>query len=131
MACIDLFILFPLQAGGVFDAAGVLRMLSLLRIIGLLRLLRIIKQFRALEELRLVIQGMVDSLQTIAWVVVLVIMFLYICAIITTKLIGHNVEVYGKYRKLSGGWDHEEMFGTIGRSMYTPLQVMTLDSWSS
>lgn len=131
MACIDLLVLFPLQAAGVVDAKGVLRMLSLIRIVGLLRLLRIIKQYNSLEELRLVIQGMLDSFQTIAWVVVLLIIFLYICAIITTNTIGHNTEVYGRYRKLSGGWDHEELFGSVGRSMYTLLQVMTLDSWSS
>jgi voltage-gated sodium channel len=131
MAFLDLALFWPMQALGWIDSAGTLRMLSLLRIIGLMRLLRLIRQYRWLEELRLVIQGMLDSLQTIMWVVVLVIMFLYICAIVTTKVIGHDVETYGRYRKLSGGWDHEEMFGTIGRSMYTLLQVMTLDSWSS
>ena len=29
------------------------------------------------------------------------------------------------------GWDHEELFGTVGRSMFTLMQVMTLDSWLS
>jgi hypothetical protein len=84
-----------------------------------------------LEELRLVIQGLVDSFQTILWVVLLISVFLYIWAVVCTKEIGQNLEIYGDYKALSGGWDHEELFGTVGRSMYTLLQVMTLDGWSS
>jgi voltage-gated sodium channel len=131
MAVFDLLILYPLRATGKIKFQGVLRMVSLLRIVGLLRLVRIIRMYRALEELRLVIQGLVDSFQTIAWVVILITVFLYICSVIVTKEIGKNVEVYGDYKALSGGWDHEELFGTVGRSMYTLLQVMTLDGWSS
>ena len=37
----------------------------------------------------------------------------------------------GTIASLSGGWDHEELFGTVGRSMFTLMQVMTLDSWLS
>ena len=70
-------------------------------------------------------------MQTLFWTVVLLVVVLYIAAVILTQQIGHNVEIYGNYRKLSGGWDHEELFGTVGRSMFTLMQVMTLDSWLS
>jgi len=103
----------------------------LLRVAGLVRLVRLIRKYKALEELRLVVQGLMESFQTLAWTVVLSAVFIYICAVLLTRQIGHNFEVYGDYRKLSGGWDHEEYFGTVGRSMYTLLQAMTLDSWSS
>jgi voltage-gated sodium channel len=125
MAFIDCVILQPLSLGGN------LRVVSLLRIIGLLRLLRLIKQYKALEELQLVLHGLVESFKMLVWTVLLLIMLLYICAVFLTKQIGHNSDVYGDYKKLSGGWDHEEFFGTVGRSMYTLLQVMTMDSWSS
>eukprot|EP00927_Polykrikos_kofoidii_P002876 TRINITY_DN11149_c0_g1_i1.p1 TRINITY_DN11149_c0_g1~~TRINITY_DN11149_c0_g1_i1.p1 ORF type:complete len:527 (-),score=119.42 TRINITY_DN11149_c0_g1_i1:163-1743(-) len=131
LAFIDLIVLYPMRVAGVIDFSGVLRMVSLLRIVGLLRLARIMRMYRSLEELRLVIQGLIDSCQTIAWVVILLAWFLYVCALICTKVVGQNVDVYENYRKLSGGWDHEEHFGTVGRSMYTLLQIMTLDSWSS
>jgi len=131
MAVVDLCVLFPLGRSGVIEFQGTLRMLSLLRILGLLRLLRIIKNTRALDELRLVVEGVRQCFSTICWVVILVATFLYIMSIVTTKAIGQNDSVYGKYRELSGGWSNEEYFGTIGRSMYSLLQVMTLDGWSS
>merc|ERR1719259_1155475 len=106
-------------------------MLSLFRVAGLIRLVRLIRRYKFLEELRLVVEGMQESAQTLLWTVLLTTVFIYICAVLLTKQIGHNTEVYGDYRKLSGGWDHEELFGTVGRSMYTLLQAMTLDSWAS
>lgn len=125
MAFVDSGILHPV---GIY---GNLRMLSLFRVAGLVRLTRLIRRYKALEELRLVVDGLTESFQTLMWTVILTTVFIYISAVLLTKQIGHNVEVYGNYRKLSGGWDHEELFGTVGRSMYTLLQAMTLDSWAS
>jgi len=117
-----------LEAGAAQD---VLRLISLLRVISLLRLVRVIGRYKVLEELRLVVQGLLGSFQMLFWTVVLNTIFLYVCAVIGTKVIGHNRELYANYRKLSGGWDHEEYFGTVGRSMYSLFEIMTLDSWSS
>jgi len=111
--------------------SGRLRMLSLFRAVGLVRMVRFIRRHKVLEELRLVIQGLQDSFQVLVWTCILTAVFIYICAILLTKQIGQNTEVYGDYKKLSGGWDHEELFGTVGRSMYTLLQAMTLDGWAS
>eukprot|EP00932_Pfiesteria_piscicida_P002779 SRR837773.12701.p1 GENE.SRR837773.12701~~SRR837773.12701.p1 ORF type:complete len:477 (-),score=227.82 SRR837773.12701:43-1452(-) len=112
-------------------SSGSIRMVSLVRVAGLIRLTRLIRRYKGLEELRLVVQGLAESFQTLAWTVILTTVFIYISAVLLTKQIGHNTEIYGHYKKLSGGWDHEEYFGTVGRSMYTLLQAMTLDSWSS
>jgi len=109
----------------------VLLLVSLLRIVSLLRLMRIVKHVQFLQDLRLLLSGLVDSAQTILWVIALIVVCLYMAAVIVTKAIGKNAEVYGPYRKISGGWDHEEYFGTVSRSMGTLLQVMVLDSWSS
>mmetsp|Transcript_105512 Transcript_105512/g.273180 ORF Transcript_105512/g.273180 Transcript_105512/m.273180 type:complete len:523 (-) Transcript_105512:194-1762(-) len=125
LALVDAAILSPMGANGS------IRMLSLFRVAGLVRLTRLIRKYKALEELRLVVQGLAESFQTLAWTVILTAVFIYISAVLLTKQIGHNISIYGNYKKLSGGWDHEEYFGTVGRSMYTLLQAMTLDSWSS
>eukprot|EP00931_Biecheleriopsis_adriatica_P115778 TRINITY_DN91530_c0_g1_i1.p1 TRINITY_DN91530_c0_g1~~TRINITY_DN91530_c0_g1_i1.p1 ORF type:complete len:533 (-),score=139.92 TRINITY_DN91530_c0_g1_i1:280-1878(-) len=125
MAFLDAAILNPI------GASGVLRMFSMFRIVGIFRLYKLIKRYRQLDELRLLLQSLKDSMQTLFWTVVLLVVVLYIGAVILTQQIGQNVEVYGNYRKLSGGWDHEELFGTVGRSMFTLMQVMTLDSWLS
>merc|ERR1719335_1908056 len=70
-------------------------------------------------------------MKTLFWVSVLLVLFIYVVAIFMTMQVGHNTEVYGDYKALSGGWDHEEYFGTVGRSMYSLFQIMTLESWSS
>eukprot|EP00929_Paragymnodinium_shiwhaense_P004053 TRINITY_DN10477_c0_g1_i1.p1 TRINITY_DN10477_c0_g1~~TRINITY_DN10477_c0_g1_i1.p1 ORF type:complete len:517 (+),score=134.47 TRINITY_DN10477_c0_g1_i1:112-1662(+) len=116
---------------GALEQKGFLRNLALLRLMTLIRLSRFLRQHRSLEELRLAMVGLGHSLQIIVWVSILTIGFLYISAIVTTKTIGHNPEVYTSYRLVSGGWDHEKMFGTIGRSINTLLKVMTGDGWSS
>lgn len=131
LAFVDLAILYPMRLAGVPLVKGVLRLISLMRIIGLLRLARIIRYYSALSELRLLLQGLSTSLQSIFWVVIVAIIYVYVNACMLTVLIGKNMEVYGSYKKLSGGWDHEEFFGTIAKSMYTLMQVMTLDEWSS
>jgi voltage-gated sodium channel len=116
---------------GFADIFVRLRLVSLIRVASFVRSTRIIGRFKRLEELRMVVQGLTSALATITWTVLLMLIFIYICAVLLTYQIGHNAEVYSDYRKLSGGWDHEEFFGTVGRSMYTLLQVATLDRWSS
>lgn len=114
-----------------FGVGGNVRIVSLFRVFGLVRMAKIIKRNRALEELRLVVQGLASSFETLIWAFILITMFLYIAGLLLTKHIGLNVEVYSEYKKLSGGWDHEEYFGTVGRSMYSLLQAMILDGWAS
>jgi len=60
----------------------------------------------------------------------LLVLFLYICAIFTTMQIGQNHADFDDYERASGGWDHEEYFGTVPRSMYTLFQVLTLENWA-
>lgn len=115
----------------VIGLEGEVRIISLLRVFGLVRLGKIIKKSDIFPEIRLVAQGLSESFQTLMWTFVLLTVFIYICAVLLTKQIGHNVETYGSYKKLSGGWDHEDHFGTVPRSMYTLMQVATLDSWLS
>mmetsp|Transcript_38629 Transcript_38629/g.70278 ORF Transcript_38629/g.70278 Transcript_38629/m.70278 type:complete len:540 (+) Transcript_38629:91-1710(+) len=125
MSVVDLCILTPL------GTSGTLRLFSLLRVVGLTRLLRLIRDKPQLKALKLVFQGLLNNLRILFWTVALLTVVLFISAIFTTRQIGHNTEVYGNYKKLSGGWDHEEFFGTVGRSMLTLIQVLTLDMWSS
>lgn len=110
---------------------GMLRLVSLIRICDLLKLGKNPKLHKRLEELQLIIQGLQDSFRALAWTVVLAAIFIYIWSVLLTKQIGHNADVYRDYTKMSGGWNHEEFFGTVGRSMYTLFQCMTLDGWSS
>lgn len=124
MAVIDGVIL---QALGLH---GQLRMLSLVRVVGIMRLLRVIRLFKGLKELRLIMQGLIGSLGMLSWTVVILVVFLYISAVFTTSSIGRSDD-FEQTMKLSNGWDYDELFGSVGRSMYTLLQCLTRDGWSS
>ncbi|KAF4727519.1 hypothetical protein FOZ62_000252, partial [Perkinsus olseni] len=98
------------------------RMLTSLRVIRLLRLGRLVHLLRSFKELWLIIMGLVDSLKTLGWVCLLLLLVLYVCGIFTTIQIGQDTGTYGEYRISSGGWDHKEYFGTVLKSMYTLFQ---------
>jgi len=125
MAIIDVWILAALSSKGSLKSFSVLRVIRMLRLARLIRLLKVFK------ELWLVVSGLMESMKTLGWVSVLLILFVYVCGIFTTMQVGHNADIYRDYKLLSGGWDHEEYFGTVARSMYTLFQMITLESWSS
>jgi voltage-gated sodium channel len=125
MAIVDVWIL------KVLNSEGNMKSVSVLRVVRMLRLVRLIRLFRVFKELWLVVSGLIESMRTLGWVSILLVLFVYVCGIFVTMQIGHNPEQYDEYKLLSGGWDHQEYFGTVTRSMYTLFQVITLESWSS
>mmetsp|Transcript_72368 Transcript_72368/g.192930 ORF Transcript_72368/g.192930 Transcript_72368/m.192930 type:complete len:453 (-) Transcript_72368:97-1455(-) len=107
-----------------------LRAVSTLRVVRILRLVRLIRLLRMFKELWLIVNGLIESMKTLVWVSLLLLLFCYVCAIFTTMQIGQDDATYDEYERKSGGWDHEEYFGTVPKSMYTLFQVLTLESWS-
>lgn len=89
-----------------FPALSVLRSLRILRV---LRLISVVPQFRK------VTQAFFDSLSGLAAIGAIIGILFYIGAVMTTKLFGNTFP---------------EWFGTIGHSLYTLFQIMTLESWS-
>lgn len=85
---------------------------SILRALRVLRVLRLIGR---VPRLRRLIESLLRALPSIGWVVFLLAMVFYIFAVMGTELFGD---------------DHREHFGTLGRTLYTLFQVMTLESWS-
>jgi len=104
---------------------GKMRMLRMIRLIRLVRLVRLIRMFKGLW---LVVSGLIQSLRTILWVSVLLLVLCYVCGILATLSIGRNA-AYEGYEKISGGWDHRKYFGTLPRSMVTMFQIVTLENW--
>jgi voltage-gated sodium channel len=123
-AVMETLILAPLGAESNFKIFGTLRVVRMFRLVRLIRLLKMFK------ELWLVVNGLMESLKTLGWVSILLLLFLYIMAIFTTMQIGQQHGLYDDYRRTSGGWDHEEYFGDVPRSMYTLFQVLTLENWA-
>lgn len=93
--------LIPQQAG-----------LSVLRS---LRVLRVMRMISVLPTMRRVVAAMMHALPGVGSVAGIVAIIFYVGSVISTKLFGQT---------------HPEWFGSVGASLYTLFQIMTLESWS-
>lgn len=80
-----------------------------------LRILRLLRLFSYVPQLRMVVESLMRALPGIGWVGMLLLMIFYIFAVMGTELYGETFP---------------QWFGSIGTSMYTLFQIMTLESWS-
>ena len=83
-----------------------------------LRVLRVLRLFRLLTvipQMRTIIGALVSVVPGIISISMVLMLFFYVFSIMATSLFGESFP---------------EWFGTLGASMYTLFQVMTLESWS-
>jgi voltage-gated sodium channel len=80
-----------------------------------LRILRVLRLLSVVPSMRRVVQALLTAIPGIGSVSLLILLIFYVGAVISTKVFGS---------------DFSEWFGTIGASMYTLFQIMTLESWS-
>ena len=81
-----------------------------------LRVLRVLRLITVLPSLKRVVGALVGALPGMGSIALLLLLFLYVSAVMATKLFAA---------------DHPELFGDMGRSTYTLVQLMTLDGWSA
>lgn len=93
-----------LPSGNAFSAIRALRVLRVLHVISLV------------PRMRHIVAAMIRSLPQIGSILALLIVVSYISAVIVTHLYGA---------------DYPELFGTIGLSMLTLFQLMTLEGWAA
>jgi len=86
--------------------------LSVLRALRILRALRLIS---VVPSMRLVVQALMRAIPGMGSVVMLLSLVFYIASVMATKLFGEQFP---------------DWFGTIGESIYSLFQIMTLESWS-
>ncbi|MBT8002477.1 MAG: ion transporter [Rhodospirillales bacterium] len=86
--------------------------LSVLRALRILRTLRLIS---VVPQMRRVVQALITAIPGMLSVGAIILLVFYIGAVLTTNLYGTS---------------HPQWFGTIGESMYSLFQIMTLESWS-
>ena len=67
------------------------QLMMLMRMLRLLRILRLLRLVKAVRPLYLLAAGVVASMQSMIWVMLLTLTVLYACAILTTRLIGHGL----------------------------------------
>ena len=86
--------------------------LSVLRSLRILRALRLVSM---VPEMRTVVQALLNAIPAMASVIALMTLIFYVAAVMTTKLFGESFP---------------DWFGTLGASLYTLFQIVTLESWS-
>jgi len=80
-----------------------------LRVIRAMRLLSVVPQMRA------VVQALLDALPGMGAVIIMISIVFYVFAVMATLMYGASFP---------------DWFGTLGRSLYSLFQIMTLESWS-
>ncbi len=100
---------FTVIAIALIPASGPLAVLRALRVLRVLRLVSVAPQ------MRFVVEALLKALPGIASIAGLMLILFYVAAVIATGLFGASFP---------------DWFGSLGASMYTLFQIMTLESWS-
>ena len=100
---------FVIVGVALLPSSGALSVLRSLRILRALRLMSMVPQMRK------VIHALISAIPGMMSIVGLITLIFYVSAVLSTKLYGASFP---------------DWFGSIGASMYTLFQVMTLESWS-
>lgn len=80
-----------------------------------LRILKVLRLFSMVPRLRRIVEALLKAIPGIAWIALLLLVIFYVFAVMGVKLFAQTFP---------------EWFGTLGSSMYTLFQIMTLESWS-
>ena len=100
---------FVVVAIALIPASGPLAVLRALRVLRVLRLVSMV------PRLRFIVEALLHAIPGIASIAGLMLLLFYVSAVMATGLFGD---------------EFPQWFGTIGASMFTLFQVMTLESWS-
>jgi voltage-gated sodium channel len=93
----------------LIPATGSLAVLRALRVLRVLRLLTMV------PSMRRVVGALLAAIPGLGSIALVLLIIYYVFAVIATNLFAVS---------------HPEWFGSIGRSLYTLFQIMTLESWS-
>ncbi|SDL96243.1 voltage-gated sodium channel [Geoalkalibacter ferrihydriticus] len=80
-----------------------------------LRVLRVLRLVSAAPQMRSIVRALLSAIPGLSSICLLLMLVFYVAAVVATNLFATSFP---------------EWFGTIGASMYTLFQVMTLESWS-
>ena len=80
-----------------------------------LRAIRAMRLMTAFPQMRAVVQALLDALPGMGAVVIMLLIVFYVFGVMATIMYGNAFD---------------EWFGTVGRSVYSLFQIMTLGSWS-
>lgn len=87
---------------------------SCFRVIRALRIFRTARLFGRIENLRLIVSAMLKALPNLGWLFLVLLLFIYIFAVLTTTLFGKIAP---------------EQFGSLFSSFYSLFSLMTMEGW--
>ena len=87
-----------------------------LEILRALRILRVLRLFSQVPKLRAIIESLMRALPGMGWTALLLVLVFYIFGVMGTLLFAET---------------HPEYWGSLGKSLFSLFQIMTLESWSS
>ncbi len=80
-----------------------------------LRVLRVLRLASAVPQMRRVVEALLSAVPGLGSVVAILALIFYVAGVMATQLFGDTFP---------------DWFGTIGKSLYSLFQIMTLESWS-
>ncbi|NOZ52428.1 MAG: ion transporter [Gammaproteobacteria bacterium] len=80
-----------------------------------LRVLRILRLLSMVPQMRKVVSTLLAAIPGLSSIILVLLLIFYVFSVMATNLFAA---------------DYPDWFGTIGQSMYTLFQIMTLESWS-
>lgn len=110
---------YPKDPWNVFDfiivSISVVLASGSLTVLRSLRILRMLRLISSLPKLRMLVRSLLVSLPSIGWIALLMSLVFYVFAVMATKLFGPTFP---------------EWFGSLGATLFTLFQIMTLESWA-
>lgn len=103
-----------------------LRQFTALRAMRLLRVARVVRMNPAFKEMWLLLKGLGDSTRTLFWTVVVMVFVNYLFGIFAVLVIGDSDLYEGTEEEIV-----QTYFAGLDQALYTLLQVVTGDAWSS
>ena len=100
---------FTVVAIALIPASGPFAVLRALRVLRVLRLLTLV------PSMRRVVGALLESIPGLGSIALVLMLIYYVFAVMATKLFGENFP---------------QWFGSIGESLFSLFQIMTLESWS-
>lgn len=129
----------------IFGELGAdLQVLSILRLARLCRLARVLRLVQTFEKLVVVINGVIDAMQSTLWVAIVLFLAIYMGAVFCVGFLGparlrQDPGLYPGYHEDSGEIDDMEMmsefnpyvcFGSMSSAMLTLFNIAILSEWS-
>jgi voltage-gated sodium channel len=107
------------NAWNIFDlcvvSVGLLPQTDSLSAVRGLRVIRAMRRLSVVPQMRAVVQALLDALPGMFAVTIMISIVFYVFVVMETIMYGGSFDVW---------------FGTLGRSLYSLFQIMTLESWS-